>query len=284
MSARLDKRMEEKNGALKKTGDEVTVSEEMEKIRKENDRLRILLLKEDVVNEGSKVATLQKEIMELKQQAMVKKVAEDDIFSMKQEIEQLRSSALAKGNFESKLDGLRTEVSRLKIQGMKDREEVEAWKGEALRPGNTRGSVVIDTPDGLPRGSPRPRWTDNIRESDKWKQEYVKMKEMHRAASREARVLKGKRAVAEGEAIKLKEQLNKVPVEEFDTQRERGGTNLKTRLEAVANRYTRKGLKATPRRDMGVCAESFGAANEHFHFIEAQKKDLRNYKKSGLEM
>ncbi|GBG62879.1 hypothetical protein CBR_g34251 [Chara braunii] len=215
MSARLDKRMEEKNDAMKKTGDEVTVSEEMEKIRKENDRLGRLLLKEDVVNEGSKVATLHKEIMELKQQVIVKKVAEDDIFSMKQEIDQLRSSALAKGNFESKLDGLCTEVSRLKIQGMKDREEVEAWKGEALRPGKQEWQ----------RRNRHSRWTATwifaaiIREVDKWKQEYVKMKEMHRAASRETEVLKGKQVVAEGEVIKLKEQLSKVPAEESDTQR-----------------------------------------------------------------
>ncbi|GBG90954.1 hypothetical protein CBR_g51558 [Chara braunii] len=110
------------------------------------------------------------------------------------------------------------------------------------------------------------------------------MKEMHRVAGREAEVLKGKRVVAEGEVIKLKEQFNKLPSEESVKRREGGGTNLKTRLEAVANRSGRKGLKVSPRRDVGGSAEASGNVNERFHFIEAQKKDLINYKKSGLEM
>ncbi|GBG61536.1 hypothetical protein CBR_g22333 [Chara braunii] len=111
-----------------------------------------------------------------------------------------------------------------------------------------------------------------------------RMKEMHRAAGLEAEVLKGKRVVAEGEVVKLKEQLNKVLAVGTGQRGEGGGTNLKTRLDAAAVRSTRKGLKATPRRDLGDGDAASGGVNERFQHVEAQKKDLRNYKKSGLEM
>ncbi|GBG67770.1 hypothetical protein CBR_g895 [Chara braunii] len=285
MTARLDKRMEDKNNLRikEKSNDESALKDELEKIRKENEKLRRLLTKGDEGSGDDGVSKMQKEIADLRRQVQAKKVVEDDIFAMKQEIEQLRASALAKGSFQVELESLSSEVSRLKLQGIKDREQAQLWKGEALRPGNKRGSIAIGTPEASIHGSPRPRWTDNIREADRWK-EYAKMKEMHRAASLEAEVLKGKRAVAEGEVIKPKEQLGKTLVEEPAPRREGGGTNLKTRLEAVANRSARKGLKATPRRDMGDAAGGSGEMNDRFLFIEAQKKDLRNYKKSGLEI
>ncbi|GBG66416.1 hypothetical protein CBR_g61460 [Chara braunii] len=262
MTARLDNRMEDKNSVKlkEKSNEESTLREDLEKIHKENERLRNLLTQGDDEGGDSTVSRLQRELAVLRRQVLAKKIAEDDIFAMKQEIEQLRTSALAKGSFETELDNLRSEVSRLKIQGVKDREQRELWKGEALRPGNKRGSVAINIPEGSKHGSPRPRWADNLSEADKWRKEYAKMKEMHRAASMEAEVLKGKRVVAEG------------------------GTNLKTRLEAVANRSARKGLKATPRRDCEEAAGCSDKINDRFLYIEAQKKELMNYKKLGLEM
>ncbi|GBG92259.1 hypothetical protein CBR_g55028 [Chara braunii] len=275
--ARLDKRMENVCPKLKmKEDDNAKLKEDMERLRKENEKLRKLLLtSEGEVGEDSG-SKLQREIAELKRQVAAKKSADDDIFAMKKEIEELRVSALSKGNFEAELEGLRTEVSRLKVQSLKDKEENELWKGEALRSGNKRGNIVISTPDCAVRGSPQPRWTDNLRDSDKWRQEYLKMKEMHRAAALEAEVLKDKQVVAEGEVFKLKEQLQKQPEGECSKQRTPGATNLKTRLEAVATRSARKGKKATPRRCLVDDATSTGDANGRFLYIEEQKKDLRN--------
>ncbi|GBG67699.1 hypothetical protein CBR_g827 [Chara braunii] len=251
MGARLDKRMASVCPKLKgKEDEENKLKDEMESLHKENEKLRKLLLKGESEVEDDTVTKLQREIAELRRQVATKKVADDDIFAMKQEIEQLRVSALSKGSFGMELESLRTEVGRLKVQGVKDKKKAELWTGEALRPGNKRGNIAIGTPECSARCSPRPRWTDNLRDSDKWRQEYLKMKEMHRAASFEAEVLKDKRAAAEGEVFKLKEQLSK---------------------------------KATPQRFAVDGAEPAGDVNERFLFIEEQKKDLRNYKKSGLE-
>ncbi|GBG72290.1 hypothetical protein CBR_g11218 [Chara braunii] len=202
---------------------------------------------------------------------------------MKQEIKQLRVSALTKGSFEAELEDQRTEVSRLKIQSIKDKEKAELWKREALRPGNKRGNIVIGTPECPARGLPRPRWTGNLRDSDKWRQEYLKMKELHRAACFEAQVLKDKRVVAEGEVVKLKEQLNKQP-DNPSQNRVTEWTNPKTRMEEAATRSSRKGKKVTPRRCALDNAAPTDDINERFSFIEEQKKDLLNYKKSGLEV
>ncbi|GBG84558.1 hypothetical protein CBR_g38840 [Chara braunii] len=146
---RLDKRMEEKNSCrLKEKGsDDVALKEELEKIRKENEKLRSVLTSGDGVDGTTNVSKLQVELAFFRRQVLAKRVMEDDVFAMKKEIDQLRTSALARGSFQSELDSLRSEVSRLKIQGVKDREQVELWKREALRPGNKRGSVAIETPE-----------------------------------------------------------------------------------------------------------------------------------------
>ncbi|GBG80529.1 hypothetical protein CBR_g30990 [Chara braunii] len=203
INARLDKRMEEKNcPRLKEKSEECSLREELDKMKKENDRLRRLVTSGDGVTDDDKEINVV--------------------------------------------------ASRLVLR--------------------------------TARASPKPRWTDNIRKADKWKQEYARMKEMHRGASLEAEVLKEKCAVAEGEVVKLKEQLNKAPAAGTGQRGEGGGTNLKTRLDAVAVRSTRKGLKATPRQDLGDGGAVSGGVNERFQYVEAQKKDLHNYKKSGLEM
>ncbi|GBG77442.1 hypothetical protein CBR_g23891 [Chara braunii] len=97
MTARLDKRLEEKNclKTKEKSIDESALKDEMEKIRKENEKLRRLLTKGDGESGDDNVSKLQREIADLRRQVLAKKIEEDDIFAMKQEIEQLRISGAA---------------------------------------------------------------------------------------------------------------------------------------------------------------------------------------------
>ncbi|GBG64629.1 hypothetical protein CBR_g45685 [Chara braunii] len=261
MGARLDKRLEKVCPQLKGNGEgETSANDELIQLKKENERLKKLLLG-DGKGEEDRLMGLQREIADLRRQVAEKKSTEDDIFVLR----------------------LRVEIDTLRGQSIRAREEVEMWKGEALRPGNKRGSCAVDTPSCPARGTLKPRWTDNLRDIDKWKQEYIKMKEMHRAASSEAEVLKAKRANAEAEVIKLQEQMDKLAATGEGENAVGRGTDLKSRLEAVVTRSIRKGKKATPMRgEGGSKTDATGEANERFAFIEEQKKALRQYKKSGL--
>ncbi|GBG90878.1 hypothetical protein CBR_g51384 [Chara braunii] len=285
MGARLDKRLEKVCPHLiNKDDGMVSPNEELVELKKENEKLRRLLLGDDNHADEDKMMRLQREIAGLRRQVAEKKLAEDDIFALRQEIDQLRGTTLVKTNFEQEIAGLKKEIGLLGEVGTQAREEAELWKGEALRPRNKRGCYAVGTRDCAVRGSPKPRWMDNLRDNDKWKQEYFRMKEKHRVASFEAEVLKEKRANAKAEVIKLQDEMGKLSVISASDQTECGDTNLKSRLEAVANRSVRKGGKATSMRE--GCSQADGAAevNERFAFIEEQKKCLRQYKKSTLEI
>ncbi|GBG65777.1 hypothetical protein CBR_g52368 [Chara braunii] len=156
--------------------------------------------------------------------------------------------------------GLRKEIGLLREQNERIIVESNLWKEEAARPGNKRGSVVIGTPDGTNRGTPKPRCTGSVRDGetgDRWKEEYRNLRSLHRLANIEAEALKEKRAEAERKRMEaekqvkaLEEQMSKLTAE-CGNAKTVGGTNLKERMEEVAVRSVRKGVKATPGRAGG---------------------------------
>ncbi|GBG68334.1 hypothetical protein CBR_g2878 [Chara braunii] len=237
---------------------------------------------------------LQQEIMDLRKQVTHKQVNEDAIFALKQEISEMKQSILMKGDLEKEVAGLRKEVSSLRGQNEQATIETNQWKDEALRPGNKRGSVTVNTPEGPGRGTPKPQWTDNVREADKWREEYRNLRNLHQLANVEAEALKKKRSEAEMKRMeaeqqvkKLEEKMSKLTASGVKT-RLGGGTNLKERLEEVALRSAHKGVKATPGRFGGKAsvAEVSNTAtevNDREEFIEGEKKKLRLLRKAGLE-
>ncbi|GBG76746.1 hypothetical protein CBR_g22962 [Chara braunii] len=187
--------------------------------------------------------------------------------------------------------GMKKEIEALRGKNERAMDEAVLWKSEALRPGNKRESIAINTPDCSLRGTPKPRWTDNIREGDKWKEEYRKLQGLHKVTNTEAEVLKMKRDEAEVKRMEaekqvksLQDKLSRLTAKEKGDKPVSGGTNLKERLEEVALRSTRKGKKATPGR---VARKGDGYkendANDRFAFIEDQRKQLRMMRKCGLE-
>ncbi|GBG62885.1 hypothetical protein CBR_g34257 [Chara braunii] len=254
MVARLEKHMESICGTKGKAeaagGDKM--NEELSQLRKENENLHSRLAGEGPSSGEDKLASLQRELMELKRQVSDKRCGDDEVFALENGIRHVERKAI---------------------------DEAVMWKNEALRPGNKRGSVAVSTPDVSFRGTPKPRWRDNIREADKWKEEYRKLQEMHRIANLEADMLKERRAKAEMELKMLQEKMSELQADgdEPDLQ----GTNLKERMDEAARRSIRKGKKATPNRETQKGSEP--AVNRRFAFIEEQRKQLGAYKKSRLE-
>ncbi|GBG58804.1 hypothetical protein CBR_g204 [Chara braunii] len=280
------------------------VNEEAQRLRKENDDLKRKLSEVLCLAGEDRVLYLQNEVMELRRKVGDKQVNEDVITSLKTEISELKQSAFMKINFEQEIAGLRKEVSVLRDQNERVVSEAGQWREQALRPGNKWGSVVLQTPEVTNRGSPKPHWTDNVREGEKWKAEYRNLQSLHRLANIEAEALKEKRAEAEARRMEAEKQVKVLEEEmrklmasgERGNEGNIGGTNLKERLEEAALRSARKGVKATPGR-MGVRAASSSArpekeltpkqvatsVNDRTEFTEEQKRQLRMLRKAGLE-
>ncbi|GBG69216.1 hypothetical protein CBR_g3915 [Chara braunii] len=232
--------------------------------------------------------------MDLPKQVTDKQVNEDALFALKQEINEMKLSSYAKVNLEKEVVGLKKEVSLLRGRNEQATTEANQWRDEALRPVNKRGSVAVNTPEGPVRGTPKPRWTDNVPEVDKWREEYRNLRNLHQLANIEAEDLKKKRVEAEVKRMeaeqqvkKLEEKMSKLTASGEKT-RMGEGTNLKERLEEVALRSARKGVKATPNRFGGKAfvAEASNTAtevNDREEFIEEEKKKLRMLRKAGLE-
>ncbi|GBG73850.1 hypothetical protein CBR_g17561 [Chara braunii] len=202
-----------------------------------------------------------------------------------------------KTNFENEIAGLRKEVGLLRDFSHRAEEETKIWKTEVLRPENERGSVAVDTPECSNRGTSKPRWTNNVRQADKWRTEYQNLQDLQPSSDTEVAMLKERRGEAEKRRMEaelqvklLQEQLSKLTAEgeapKSDAEPVSGGTNLKERLEAVALRSGKKGMKATPYQVTLRSDESderTRVMNERFSFIEGEKKKLRTLKKAGLE-
>ncbi|GBG72857.1 hypothetical protein CBR_g12576 [Chara braunii] len=239
--------------------------------------------------------------MELRRQVADKQVNEDVILAQKEEIGELKQSVYMKINFEKEIVGLRKEVNSLRDQTEHVMAEVGQWKKEALRPDNKRGSVTMQTPDCSNRGTPKPRRSDNVRESEQWKEEYCNLRSLHRLANIEAEALKEKRVEAEMKRMEaekhvktLKEQMSRL-MAGGDKANVSGATNLKERLEEVAVRSARKGLKVMPgravdsiqpatedRTDSVAKKPASATTNDRVEFVE-QKRQLRMLRKIGLE-
>ncbi|GBG72218.1 hypothetical protein CBR_g11150 [Chara braunii] len=276
------------NGNGNNCGDEVI------RLRRESDELRRKMNGEgsSCGNEGV-VARLQEEIYDLRKAIGSKQLDNDEIFALKQEIGELKQSAYMKTNFEQEIAGSRKKIDVLRKQNEKAMDETRLWKDEALRPGNKRGSVVVNTP-GLPnRGTPKPRWTDNMKDNERWKEEYKKLQSLHRIANVEAELLKEKRVQAESKRMEaekqvkeLEEKMSRLNLAGDGERAKEGGTNLKEKLEASTIGSARRGHKVTPGRSVTVGDKATTLAddvNNRFLFVEEQKKNLRNLKKSGLE-
>ncbi|GBG88213.1 hypothetical protein CBR_g46781 [Chara braunii] len=304
MGERLERRLDALGiGKGKSTGGESS-SEEAVRLRQENEDLKRKLSEALCPVGEDRVRYLQNEVMELRKQVGEKYVNDDAIVALKAEIGELKQSAFMKTNFEREIAGLRNEVNSLREQNERVVAEADKWKEQALWPGNKRGSVVLQTPECSNRGSPKPRWTDNVREEDKWKVEYRNWQSLHRLANIEAKALKEKRAEAEARRAEVERQVKALEEKmgrlmasrEEDKGKTAGGTNLKDRLEEAAIRSVMKGVKATLERTAAksvpasapsgsepVNGQGVTTTNDRAEFVEEQKRQLRMLRKDGLE-
>ncbi|GBG58795.1 hypothetical protein CBR_g195 [Chara braunii] len=178
-------------------------------------------------------------------------------------------------------------------KSLRAEEETRIWKNDELRPGNKRSNVAVSTSECSNRGTPKPRWTNNVRQADKWREEYRKIQGMQQVSDAEVALLKEWRAEAEKKRMdaekqvkNLQEQFSKLSASYATGDLATGGTNLKEKLEAAVLRSARKGKKATPGRMAQKVADNKGKnfdVNERFAFVENLKKQLCTLKKSGLE-
>ncbi|GBG62726.1 hypothetical protein CBR_g31743 [Chara braunii] len=146
MGERLEKRMDALDivkGKATETDKGNLASEEVAKLRKENEDLKRKLREATCPVGEDRTMYLQGEIMELCQKVGEKQVDEDVITALRAEIGELKRSALMKMNFEEEIAGLREEVNVLRDQNERVVLEIGQWKEQALRLGNKRGSVVL---------------------------------------------------------------------------------------------------------------------------------------------
>ncbi|GBG84199.1 hypothetical protein CBR_g38170 [Chara braunii] len=274
MGTHLEKRLDALGVMRGKSVDDGTTgcsSDEVSRLRRENEDLKKKLSEALCHSGDDRVLYLQKEVMELRRQVAGKQVNEDAILALKEEIGELI-------NFEQEIAGLRKEVNLLRDQNARVIAEAGQWKEEALRPGNKRGCVAMQTPDCSNRGTRKPRRSE-VLEALKEKRAEAEMKRME----------------AEKHVMTLEEQMSRL-MAGGDNDNAPGGTNLKERLEEVAVRSARKGMKATPRRAGGPAApaaenglessakkSTHTVANDRAEFVEEQKKQLRMLRKIGLE-
>ncbi|GBG84920.1 hypothetical protein CBR_g39381 [Chara braunii] len=210
MGERLEKRLEALGIGKGKSVEAVSGDSTMEdvaKLRKENEDLKRKLSEALCLVGDDRVMYLQNEIMELRRKVGEKQFNEDVIAALKTEICELKQSSFMKTNFEQEIAGLRKEVNLLRDQNERAVLKIEQWKEEALHPCNKRDSVVLQTLNVSNRGSPKPRWTDNVREEDKWKAEYRNLQSLHRLANIEAEALKEKWAKAEARRMEAEKQV-----------------------------------------------------------------------------
>ncbi|GBG87459.1 hypothetical protein CBR_g45517 [Chara braunii] len=258
-----------------KTKQGCSSEDEVTQLKKENEDLWRALLGD---SESSQVEKLKKELADLRVLVAAKYTKEDEMVAIRQEIEQLRSLARARGDVERELVDLESELVVLRGQNERALNEVKLWKDEAMRPGNKRGNIALSTPDAANRGTPRARWTDLGQDgAEKWKAEYHKLQELRRTDFAEVEMLKKKHAMVASEVLNLQKKMSELSAEDREADKTGGGTNLKDKLEAVTLRSARKGKKVTSNRD-GV-----KKTTDRSSFVEGQKKQLRQIRKSGLE-
>ncbi|GBG72021.1 hypothetical protein CBR_g10957 [Chara braunii] len=243
LGVRIDKRLDlicQTKGKQVDIASSSGKDDELSCLRLENEELRKKVNMGNHQQAEDAISRLQHELSKVRKRLSDRRSEGDEIFALKKEIEELRGSALVKSNFEQEVAGLRKEINLLREQNVDFMDEARLWKNEALRPGNKRGSIVVNTPDCSNRGTPRPRWTDNIRETDKWKEEYQKLQGLHEVSNVEAEVLKKKRAEAltqadnlrrkkeeaEKEVLRLQEQLSKLTADVGDKEKMDGGIKL----------------------------------------------------------
>ncbi|GBG80933.1 hypothetical protein CBR_g31489 [Chara braunii] len=181
--------------------------EEAARLRKENEDLKRKLSEALYPVGDDRVMHLQNEIVELCRKVGEKQVNEDVIAALKTEICELKKSAFIKTNFKQEIAGLRKKVNLLRDQNERAVLKIGQWKEQALRPGNKGDSVVLQTPDVSNQGSPKPQWTDNVREEDQWKAWYRNLQSLHRLANIEAEALKEKRAEARARRMEAENQV-----------------------------------------------------------------------------
>ncbi|GBG71081.1 hypothetical protein CBR_g8381 [Chara braunii] len=155
-------------GKAVSSGGKDDFSDELTKLRMANEELKKKLGESINPTGDDKIMYLQREIMELRKQIAGKHLDEDVILALQAQIGELKQSAYMKTNFEKEIAGLRKEIGVLREQNEQIKNESNLWKEEAARPGNKRGSVVIGTPEGTNRGTPKPQWTGSARAVSLW--------------------------------------------------------------------------------------------------------------------
>ncbi|GBG81394.1 hypothetical protein CBR_g32068 [Chara braunii] len=166
----------------------------------------------------------------------------------------------------------------------------DAWRCEALRPGNKRGSITVGPtpttqarvrPRVTPLASPVVRLVDNQLKGivDRHKEEVELLKEMR---LKEVKARKD----SEEEVERLKEALAKMEMEGRPKTR---GTNLRSRLDDAAGQPRRACNGAvdeivlpTARKDKGKTPVATGDRRDVF--LCETRKDLRNKKKDEVRV
>ncbi|GBG68555.1 hypothetical protein CBR_g3099 [Chara braunii] len=200
------------------------------------------------------------------------------------ELARLRREQLdVKTATEKRLANLEEVIFALQKQCEVAEANAEAWKSEALRPGNKRGSVAIGqtlttdagvrprvTPAVRPRvtpaASPCAAGTVNLQIKaivERHQQEVELLKEMR---LREVNA----RKASEDEVERLKESLAKL-----ETGRKRGGTNLKSKLDEAAGASTKKDM-------LKVAASPVVLVSQREATLRDERKKLRNLKKDEV--
>ncbi|GBG74580.1 hypothetical protein CBR_g18989 [Chara braunii] len=228
---------------------------------------------------------------------------DDDLSRLRRENEEYRKKSSKENELKMGRDvdheilfGLKSEISLLRKEKQQSMEETQIWRNEALRPDNKRGTISLTTLECCDRERTRQRVVESP--SKDLREEIKKMRDTEYCTLRGVEALKQKKADAKAKEIeverrkreakvevtKLKEQVDKLTTEVVVVPT--GGTNLKEKLEEVAasgQKTVRRGrprLKSgrTPRRENW--AEH---ANEHFVFLQEERRKLRALKKFGLE-
>ncbi|GBG82593.1 hypothetical protein CBR_g34962 [Chara braunii] len=151
MGQRLEKKLSELGASIKgkRTHEGPAaggMEDELTRLKRENEELKKKLGALMNQTGDGKVMYLQQEIMDLRKQVTNRQVNADAVFVVKQEISEMKLSTLMKVNLEKEVAGLRKEVSLLQGQNEQTTVEANQWRDEALRPGNKRGNVAVNTP------------------------------------------------------------------------------------------------------------------------------------------
>ncbi|GBG63547.1 hypothetical protein CBR_g38615 [Chara braunii] len=243
--------------------------------------------------EDNEVSKLKEEIERLKKsqrgsEASTSTSDKEAVKALQKEISDMRMASEARfGSLEDEIEKER----RLRLEAMAD---AEAWKSEALRPGNKRGSLAIGaSPTTQARVRPRvvptstPEGTRKVvdehyrsvvkrhgMEVDLLKEMRLKQIKARREAQEELAKVREKQLEDERKMNKLHERMREL---KFEKRKRRPMTNLKPQLDEAAGVSVRK---TDTRANKLVSPTMEGGEREKF--LKKARKGLKNLRKEEV--